>query len=118
MSLTGQVAAGVTAAFAALGDLAQTVTVRRSTLGGYDANGSTVAETTTDHAFTGAVVERKAQVEGGVTTTALTLMLKPGPINPAAGDHVVIAGAVYRVTTVGPIQPGATVLAWQLEAVA
>jgi hypothetical protein len=116
VSLAAQVAAGVTAAFAGLGDLVQTVTLRRSTLGGYDANGSTVAETTADYPFQGAVTKRETTVEGGISRTVLTVALKPGGVEPVPGDHLVIGTETVRVMAVEAIQPGAEALAFTVKA--
>lgn len=116
MSLAAQVAAGVDAAFAALGDLAQTITLQRATLGGYDANGSTVAETTTDYAFTGAVTKRETAVEGGISRTTLTVALKPGAVEPEPGDHLVIGAETVRILAVAPVKPAATAVAYMVTA--
>lgn len=116
MSLAAQVAAGVAAAFAGLGDLVQAVTLRRSTLGGYDANGSTVAETTADYPFQGAVTKRETTVEGGISRTVLTVALKPGGVEPVPGDHLVIGDGMWRVMEVDALKPADVALAFTVKA--
>lgn len=116
MSVAASITAAVNAAFAAAGDLAQTVTVRRSALGAYSTTTGTVSESTTDYAFQGVVTADTTAVDGQTIVRTVKLMLRPGPVEPEARDHVVVGAEVFRITSVGALRPGAAVLAWLIEA--
>lgn len=116
MTLEAQVQAAVTQAFTALGNLVQTIQVRRSTLGAYSTTTHTRSETTADTPLEGAVTEDETtEGEDGVIKRTRKVLLKPGAISPVVGDHLVIGGDVCRVAAVNPIKPGATVFAWEVE---
>lgn len=117
MSLTATVQAGITAAFTALGDLVQTMYVRRSTLGTYSTTTHTVTESTADTAFTGAVTEDKESIDpdGRVIGREITVILKPGAIEPTSKDHLVIDDVAFRILAVEATKPGDTVLLWTLK---
>lgn len=118
MAMSDTVTAGVTAAFAAIGNLAQTVQVRRSTLGAYSTTTHAMTESTADTAFQGVVStdEKTVDEDGRVVGRKLTVLLKPGAIDPTPQDHLVIGGTVFRILSAVPTAPGGTVLLWTVKA--
>ncbi|MDP2322568.1 MAG: hypothetical protein Q8N51_00880 [Gammaproteobacteria bacterium] len=116
MSLASDLTAGVAAAFTALGDLVQTMQVRRTVLGTYSTTTHTASQTPTDYAFDG-VVSNDEQVigDGGLVERVRTVILKPGPVVPATTDHLVIGSDVCRILEVVAAKPASTVFAWTLK---
>jgi len=120
VSLQQDIADGITAAFVAVGDLANVMYIRRSTVGDYDPSVGTPEQIVNDYQFTGIITETVSQYnEQEQVEEVIKVFVKPEvglfTIEPALDDELVIDGVPKKVLKITIIKPSETVLLYEMD---
>lgn len=118
MSLSATISAAVDAAFDAIGDLKQTVIVRKTTTGAYDPASGTLTSPSDADTNVEAVVDTYEQrfVDGErIHGDDLRIFMKTDA-TPEQGDHVIIEGVPHKIISVSVIRPGQTSFLYEVQA--
>lgn len=110
MALSTTITDAVTAAYSAIGDLAQTVTIRTYAAGSYDpSTGTNTPGASTDTSVDAVISDfLDAQIDGTIIRQGDKRVMARTAIAIATGDECIIDSVTHEIVAVKSVNPGGT----------